>query len=1306
MFLKEVVMKNFKSFGKKTILVKLSKGLTVISGPNGSGKSNISDAILFVIGGQRTKKLRAENYAGLIFDGGKKGKGAKSAEVRLLFDNKDRKINVDSDTVEFTKKIKLISLKDKNVKTYYYINGRASSHGDFQNIFVVARLSSGGYNVVQQGTVNDIAESTPKQRRIILDDIAGITSLDEALERSNKRKEKVKIHLNELDFVIAEIDRHLRQLRKERNGALRYKKYQDELLRLKATLAHAKKQSLEAAIKEITDRIEEYKLTIKTSREDISVRNNRNRELALEIADLTKKMDEMEDEESRRLVREIREFQLELGKAKDRKITANEKIRELEEMREQRAEDLEKGEKEFLRLEKEQDRLSKKLERDNGRFARVDGEHNELSESMKDSNKLYFDLQNKRAGQKKALEKLKTERHTLVLEKEVLEERIGRHMNNLGSVEESVGNLQLEVSEVEWKLKEREKKRAEADKKRMKLLGRYQKLKVEMVELKRIEKELGVTVSRISQEYQKLRVQRRMAEEAGYGIAVKKVLDARDKNKLAGIHGTIAQLAQVDDEYETALSTAAGGGMQAVITKDDASGAKAIEFLKKNNYGRAAFLPLNKMTGGRAGGKALMVADKPGVIGFAIDLVDYNAKYRNAFWYIFQDTLVVKDMETAREYMGGVRLVTLDGQLIERSGAMVGGSRLKRLIKFGKKDDTRYHELRKELDDRSQRQQEIAERLRDVVEEFSSVGDNISRIAMEISQIEGEMSALEVNLKEFNSRLTSVKGNKKGASDTIINAKQELMALTERLGKKDEQIGNKQKEMGKTEKQAVKVVPEKLKKRMGELKEKRAVLLEKIMGAESKLGELNTRMELYRTSLGQLEEAQRSANENIEKQREIIVRAEKDVGGFKEEVEKRKSVEEKLSEKIRGIKKSHDDRKEEKWENERSMERLISEIESKGEYIISQDAAIASRNHELGEVMLKIARYDMEIEQPYPSQEELKVNIERLKVKKERLEPVNMVALEVYDQENERKNGITEKYDKLQEEMKSLENMVEDVKKKKREKFMEVYENVDSNFREMYPKICTNGEGYLHLENREEPFEGGLIIRARPPGKKMRDIRFLSGGEKSQVAIAFVLALQRFDPSPFYVLDEVDQNLDRVNSGVIASMIKQYSKTAQFIMISLHRDIMNYAHHLYGCYIKDGISQMVAIQDIQNIPAPIKAKMKGEEDEVVEEQGGDEVKEDKGGDEVKEDQGEDEVKKDQGEDEVKEDQGEDEVKEEQGGDKEKEDKGGDEVEEDQGKDGVEKGEKDGPGDKEEGEGDEGTSTALVKQETDTALTGK
>ena len=392
------------------------------------------------------------------------------------------------------------------------------------------------------------------------------------------------------------------------------------------------------------------------------------------------------------------------------------------------------------------------------------------------------------------------------------------------------------------------------------------------------------------------------------------------------------------------------------------------------------------------------------------------------------------------------------------------------------------------------------------------------------------------------------------------------------------------KDIERKEKKAVESVPERQKQRMKELKGKRSSLLESMRDLRSNIDTLRTRIELWEKSLGEMGVTQQNAEKNIEGQKEIIAKAIKDIEHLAKEVEKRESVEAKLSEKLKEYRTEYQDRKKDVWDNDRELERLVDDIESKTSYIGMQENALSLTRQELGEVMVNISQYEIEVEAPYPAQEELKVNIKRLEERMERLEPVNMVALEVYDREKERKDGIVDKHEKLKEEMRSLSRMMNDVRKKKKDKFMEVFAEVDGNFREMYPQICTNGEGYLHLENKEEPFDGGLIIRARPPGKKMRDIRYLSGGEKSQVAIAFILALQRYDPSPFYVLDEVDQNLDRVNSGIIAAMIKKYSSSAQFIMISLHRDIMHYAHHLYGCYIKDGISKMVAIQNIQEIP--------------------------------------------------------------------------------------------------------------------------
>lgn len=1184
MYLKEVYMKNFKSFGKKTIAVKLSKGLTVISGPNGSGKSNVADAFLFVVGGQRTKRLRADNYAGLVFDGGKKGKGAKTAEVTLVFDNEDRKIGVEADTVEFTKKIKIIDRATKNVKTYYYINGRSSSHRDFQDIFTAARLSADGYNIVQQGTVNELAESTPTNRRVILDDTAGITKLDEDLERSRKRKEKVTIRLNELDLIIGEIDRQLGQLKSERNGALRYMKYKKGLFRSKAVLAHTRKQSFERTINEITERIGEYREKIRSSRQEIAERKARARELDLQIARLDKGLDDLEDDEGKKILSEIREYKLELSRARDRKITSGERIVEIERDIKERSDDISSGEKELSRYRTELEKIEKRFERDTKRYEKYNEEYEELSESMKDSSKKFFKLQKSIMKAKKDLEALQEERHGLAMQQEALNERINRSVLNLGSVEESENNLELEINETEWKIGDRTKAKKERGKERKKLDKKHGELRAEMMKLKVVEKELSGKIARLNQEYQKLNVRRRMAEESGYGLAVQKVLDQGGKGALKGIYGTIAQLAQVTDEYETALSTAAGGAMQAIVTKNDVFAAEAIRYLRSGNIGRAAFLPLNKMRGGRAGGKPLMVAERPGVIGFALDLVEFDEKFRNAFWYVFQDTLVVEDMDVARENMGGVRMVTLDGQLFEKSGAMVGGARIRRLIKFGKKDDVHLGNLRKELENATERQQSIAERLRDIADEFTGTGDRISQIAREVATLNAETAALEVNLKDYRGKLTGVIENRKGASDIISSSEEERRELDEKLGGVGKRLVAKKKEIERKETKAVESVPERIKHRMTELKEKRGQLLDRLRDHRSNIETYRTKIELWGKNLDEVKANRQASEANIAKNREIIELAGKDVERLSREVEKRESVEAKMSERMKELRKESEDRKRASWENQNATVNLVDDIESKISYIRSQESALSLTRQELGEVILKISEYGYEAEPPYAPQEELKVTIRKLKDKMVKLEPVNMVSLEVYDREKDRKDEILEKSDKLKKEMNSLSKMMRDVRKRKKEKFMEVYTEVDTNFREIYPQICTEGEGYLHLENMEEPFDGGLVIRARPPGKKMRDIRYLSGGEKSQVAIAFILALQRYDPSPFYVLDEVDQNLDRVNSGIIAGMIKKYSSTAQFIMISLHRDIMHFAHHLYGCYIKDGISKMVAVPNIQEIP--------------------------------------------------------------------------------------------------------------------------
>ena len=310
----------------------------------------------------------------------------------------------------------------------------------------------------------------------------------------------------------------------------------------------------------------------------------------------------MEDDEGKKLITEIREYKLELGKARDRKITAEGRIEELVGQIREREEDVGKGEKELGRFRRDLEKQEKKLERNSKQYENVNSEFEELAGNMQDSSERFYKLQKTIQKGKRKLEELQGGCHSLYMEREALEERIKRSVSNLGSVEESVSNLELEINETEWKIKDRRKLIKDGEKRKKKLEKKAANIRREMLGLKGVEKELGDKIARLNQDYQRLSVRRRMAEESGYGLAVKKILEASNKGKLKGIYGTIAQLAQVDDDYEIALSTAAGGGMQAVVTKDDSCAAKAIQFLKSNNLGRAAFLPLNRMRGGERGG--------------------------------------------------------------------------------------------------------------------------------------------------------------------------------------------------------------------------------------------------------------------------------------------------------------------------------------------------------------------------------------------------------------------------------------------------------------------------------------------------------------------------------------------------------------------------------------------------------------------------------------------------------------------------------------------------------------------------------
>src|SRR5436309_229473 len=596
-------MENFKSFGRK-ITVPFLQGFTAITGPNGSGKSNIADAILFVLGPKSSKAIRAGKLTDLIWNGGKDKKGADSCQVSLLFDNSDRQIPVEADEVKLTRYVGLSPSVDGGYNSYFYINDRKSSLSEFDSLLAHARISAEGYNLVQQGDVQKIVSMSSIERRRILDNIAGITKFDDDITQAEGKRRETEENLERIRIILDEIDKQIKQLEADRDGALKYKELNGRMSTAKAQLAYKNRELIERQIVGTKEQISKHE------------------------ADKAK---------------------LEAQKAELRTL-----------------------------------------------FDAAVARLNELEQEMAD-----------RGGEE--AKQLKEKLDGLRIER-------ARATDGTETSKEVLKQLRVEAGEAN---------------------------------LAKDQAELQTAILSLTRQYAQLKAEADVAEnmKRGYTSAVSAILECRETGSIKGIHGTVAQLAHVEAQYETAIVTAAGARMQGIIVDDDSVAAQCIDYLKKRKIGRATFLPLTKMLVGKPRGKAILVAKE--CLGFAIDLCHFDEKYRDAFFYVFGDTLVVQTLDEARKWMGGVRLVTIEGELIEASGAMIGGDMERSTVKFGPSVASEMEKIAEKLRDAQAHGETVANRLDALRKEILDLEGDIKESGGRSGAVEVKTSTLEAKRKEF-----------------------------------------------------------------------------------------------------------------------------------------------------------------------------------------------------------------------------------------------------------------------------------------------------------------------------------------------------------------------------------------------------------------------------------------------------------------------------------------------------------------------------------------------------------------------------
>ena len=1172
-------MENFKSFGGK-LVVPLMEGYTAVTGPNGSGKSNITDAILFVLGPKSSKAVRAGKLTDLIFDGGKSKGKAPFTKVSLVFDNTDRIMPWDDDTVRLTRFVKL-SDNGTDYSSYFYVNDRKSTMSEFDSLLTKARISADGYNMVQQGDVTRIVQMGGIERRRIIDAISGIASFDADIEKARGERAEAETNLDRIGIIVEELSHQVDRLARDREDARAYLDAQARLEMAKAQYTHRRLQIEQSKYRSVSDQIEKLEGRIDSDRAakaDLEVqRSAKEQEISAKEEEIASKI----GPEYRELKERIEAAKVDLATKKDRKEAAEMDLEEQFGFRTNFEDSIARNNAMVVTLRQNREDLVSKQAEDESRMEAARREESEISEAIADTGgeqkELQKELERVEADFDACSAELRSSQGRLAKAEAASEEAHTAFAN----LDDRLQTIDFEIKDAKWSI---EQLKAEAGPSTEDFGNRILEAKRRESELEKQESELDAAYRRIDAEYNSLQAEKKVSERMNRGsAAVEAILALRNRGEMKGIHGTIQELATVDKGFETALSVAAGGKMQAVVVDNDQVAADAISYLKKEKLGRVTFLPLTKMMGGKPRAKAIMsVKDSE---GYAIDLIDFDQKYYNAFWYVLGDTLVVRDMDTARRIMGGIRIVTMGGELIEASGAMVGGNISQQsMLKFGAASEDKLAETGERLRKAADALEDVRRKLREVRDEIRGIDDEMRKVSSGAMEQREQMAQLKGRVTELEKTRSSASAEMKAVRQRVSDADAELESARTAFGDVSERLSALTETRTGIKNRMAEIAPVDLQNRIQAVRDRIYKLKEEISDNKLQIGGIDTEIAGYGKQ-----------NESLQMQLDSVIRAIEDDQRTIEEntalmqraridLDALRSIEAEMEGGIEDLRNQKDALVAEKYRLDSEIREKSKDIENTAATLESFKAQSIQLEASVAQLKSEVDAIEIEVELPIPSEEEIRRTIRAQESAIAKLGNVNLRSIEEYDEKKARLDGLNAEVESLNRHIKELDDLMSSLTSKKKGLFMQSYNAVNENFKSIYAQLSGGGEAYMGLENEDDPFIGGLMINAKPRNGKMLRLEALSGGEKSLTALSFIFAIQEHQPSPFYVLDEVDMFLDSVNAEMVARRVKESSAKAQFIQVSLRKVTLALADHLIGVTRPpSGISRVIMQPDLAEV---------------------------------------------------------------------------------------------------------------------------
>ena len=1181
MYLKNIEVQGFKSFAQK-INFEFHNGITGIVGPNGSGKSNVGDAVRWVLGEQSAKQLRGGNMQDVIFSGTETRKPLSFASVAITLDNSDHKLPVDFQEVTVTRRLY------RSGESEYLINGSACRLKDIHEMFYDTGIGKEGYSIIGQGQIDKILSGKPEERRELFDEAAGIVKFKRRKNTTIKKLEEEQQNLVRVTDILSELTRQLTPLEKQAETAKIYLGKREALKELDVNLFLAENEHTEGLLKELEEKTKTAERQLQETGGAYEKTKEEYDRLEKELESLEEKMESLREETRKALQKQQLEGQINVL---NEQLSAGEQNREHYESRllsiaeelskkeEAKKEQQEEGEL----LKEKTSEMKKKMKKQEEALSNVQENIRECSAAVEDGKNEIIEILNTRATTKGKAQRFDTMMEQIGIRKAELSQKI---LKLKSEEEEQSGAMKRAAAKYEAITALIEEMNEECNRLNEEVFSIQEQLKNQNGQM-----EAGQAA--YHREASRLDSLKNMAERYdGYGNSIRRVME--QKERVPGIEGVVADLIQVNKDYEIAIETALGGSIQNIVTDNEQTAKQMIEFLKKNRFGRATFLPLSSVNA-RGEFSQKEALKEEGVIGLASELVNAAPRYQGVIRYLLGRVLVVDHIDHAiaigRKYRHTLRMVTIEGESLSPGGSMTGGAFRNNSNLLGRKREieelekkvrslkTELEEMQKSIDESRSKRNVIRDTIADFKEKLRLQYIEQNTAKMSMNQLEEKNEQIQRGYLQVQRDQMDMQRQVREVQEDHSRIKKELEESQKDEKELETFIETRQQELDewKNEESEVLKELENIRLEVSSMGQKTQFTMENLSRLSSEISSFTEEKEKIRENL-------KLVKEEMEKKRKDISNLKNTIANFDEEEKASKGSLKVLIEEKEERNKSHKAFFEKRDALSSQMSLLDKEcfrLKSQAEKIEENREAQISYMWEEYEITPNNAlQYKKE---ELTDRQEMQKEIGKIKEEIRCLGTVNVNAIEDYKELLERHTFLSNQYEDLQQAEKTLEQIIEELDEGMRKQFSEKFREIQREFDKAFKELFGGGKGTLELSEDEDILEAGIRIISQPPGKKLQNMMQLSGGEKALTAIALLFAIQNLKPSPFCLLDEIEAALDDSNVGRFAGYLQKLTKNTQFIIITHRRGTMNAADRLYGITMQEkGVSTLVSVDLVEN----------------------------------------------------------------------------------------------------------------------------